>query len=79
MITPPLQVKNCKFISNTGALGGGIYCDNSDIEIMNCSFEGNEGVYGGGGIWSDSSNPVITNCSSSLITSLVNLVVAGYN
>jgi hypothetical protein len=65
-------VKNCTFIRNAAANGGGMYNDSdSSPTITNCTFSDNGAVndpgasYGGGMYNTYDSNPTVTNCTFS--------------
>jgi predicted outer membrane repeat protein len=67
---PVLQ--NCDFVSNTAfglvlpGDGGGIFSENSDLEAIDCSFQGNASGAGGGGFYSYSfDNSILTGCTFS--------------
>ena len=47
----------------SGNEGGGIYCDNSNPTITNCTISNNTANFYGGGIYCWYSNPTITDCT----------------
>ena len=56
-------LNNCTFSGNSADYGGGIYSDESRLNITNCSFSGNQANGGqGGGIYNTGSSPTVTNC-----------------
>ncbi len=62
-----LTVRNCKFIGNGThrgyGFGGGLYIGyDSNMKVINCTFEGNFGVGGGGIAIEHNSAPIIENC-----------------
>ncbi len=65
-------ISYCMFILNGAYMGGAIYNDHSEPNIINCRFMGNSANYypdiasiaagNGGAIYNNRSSPVITNC-----------------
>ena len=49
--------------SSDGRRGGGIYCREGGPTIINCTFSGNNGIFGGGMCNSSESSPTITKCT----------------
>jgi len=47
--------------NNAEYYGGGLYCENSDIEIKYCDFDNNNAVVYGGGIFIEDCNPILIN------------------
>ncbi|MHC4672542.1 MAG: right-handed parallel beta-helix repeat-containing protein, partial [Planctomycetota bacterium] len=45
--------------------GGGMYNDNGNPTLTNCTISGNSSSYDGGGMYNDNGNPTLTNCSFS--------------
>jgi predicted outer membrane repeat protein len=43
-------------------MGGGLYVENSNPILINCTFAGNSATYFGGGIYCNGGSPVLTNC-----------------
>jgi predicted outer membrane repeat protein len=74
-------IRNCLFISNSGAFGGAMYNNgvlgSSSPVLTNCSFQGNTAATNGGAVYNDglnggSSSPVLTNCSFQSNTAATN-------
>ncbi len=64
-VSSNVQVINCLIINNDcSTAGAGIKCDfgNGTPIIVNCTVAGNNSNNYGGGLWSTSSNPVVSNC-----------------
>jgi parallel beta-helix repeat protein len=58
-------IENCTFSGNTAYLGGGISNNNSSPTVTNSTFSKNS-VFNGSGIYNtDSSSPIVTNCTFS--------------
>lgn len=62
-------ITNCRIIDNYApanglqlGYGGGIYGNNSDMQLDGCIISNNWSVYGGGGIYLENSSPTIINC-----------------
>jgi predicted outer membrane repeat protein len=51
---------NCTFSGNSGSSGGMCCFNNSSPTLTNCTFSGNMATNSGGGIYSESSNPILT-------------------
>lgn len=53
----------CIFEENTAQSGAGIYCNNANHIIDDCTFTSNIADTAGGGIYNNASSPQITNCN----------------
>lgn len=60
--TTATTIANCVLRGNTAQVGGGIYCDSSDVLIINCTITGNSAAYGGG-LASFGGRPIVRNCT----------------
>jgi len=47
--------------NSTGVWGGALYCESSNINILNCSFQNNSATYFGGAMYLRNGNPVLKN------------------
>ena len=50
-------------INGNAENGGGIYCDNSNLTVINCAIIGNSARYNGGGIYGRNSRLTISDCT----------------
>ncbi|MDG2424446.1 MAG: right-handed parallel beta-helix repeat-containing protein, partial [Phycisphaerales bacterium] len=57
-------IKDLVISGGSAEQGGGIYCENSNPTIINCTIKDNTASYGGG-IFVQNSNPTITDCTIS--------------
>jgi parallel beta-helix repeat protein len=66
-------INNCIITGNTATQGAGIYLENSNATITNCTFSYNQSVGGtgflafiagvGAGMYNEGSSPSVTNCN----------------
>ena len=63
VITPQLQIVNCRFRSNLATTGAGAYIrGNVDVVLTNCTFEDNLGLWYGGGLASSQAAMTMAGC-----------------
>ena len=55
-------VTNCAFTNNAAGIGGGMFNQNSDPTLINCTLSGNTAMSLAGGMFNDNSNPCVDNC-----------------
>lgn len=60
-----LELINARIESNYAIMGGGIYCEDSDLILKNILISENDAELDGGGIYSKESNSIITNVTIS--------------
>lgn len=58
-----LVVENCDFTTNFGLYGGGVYSLKSQIQYINCNFDGNTTSNNGGGVYAYLGTHSFTNCT----------------
>ena len=56
------RIDQCEFIDNTASYAAGIYVDQANPEIANCTFRGNVAARYGGGIAGPDARPFIHDC-----------------
>lgn len=60
------QFMDCRFLTNTAVLGGGVYnTSNTAATYLDCYFEANDASLNGGAMYNDQSTPAFLNCAFS--------------
>ena len=55
----------CRFLASKADHGGGMYCNDADPSLANCTFSGNWASEDGGGMHCVGESPLLTNCAFS--------------